>query len=135
MKGLLPTTLLVAALVSASSLAHASFQVGQLFIGHCDSTIGVYDPTSGALVQTLNTAIPGESPYYICTFAITFDGSGNIYALTYGGSPAIVKFDSNGNQLGAYGSAWYTYPLSITHDQAGNIYVGQFQFWALNKNL
>jgi len=126
MKRPLLTTLLVAALASASSLAHASFQVGQVFIGSCNGTISVYDPTSWALLQTLSTALPGQDPTYICNYGITFDGAGNVYATTHSGYGAfVVKFDNNGNQLGTFGSG-YTYPDSILHDQAGNFYVGQF---------
>jgi len=122
MKRLLLATLLV----FASSLSHASFQIGQVFIGHCNGTVDVYDPTSGALMQTLNAALPGQDSTYVCTYGMTFDGAGNVYVTT--ADPyikAVVKFDNNGNQLGTFGSG-YTEVGGILHDQAGNFYVGQF---------
>lgn len=113
-------------LVAVSSMAHAQFQVGQVFVGVLGGTrvIYIYDPTSGAPTGSINTDVIGIFPH---VYDITFDGSGNVYVagVDYFNGGFVMKFDNNGNPLGAFGSG-YTDPVSILHDQAGNFYVSQF---------
>jgi hypothetical protein len=129
-----PTTILVALFVIAllvvatCSVAHASFKVGNVFVGNCRGTVYVYDVT-GALVQTLDATLDdGNIP---CISGITFDGAGNVYVSAYDpadnveGYSNIIKYDSSGNRIGVVIQGW-NYFNSVIHDLAGNFYVGQF---------
>ena len=116
-------TLLLAAVAivftpSGAARADTVFQSGQVFASVGFSTVGVYDPGSGNLLDSL-TDDTGE-PY---TTGSVFDSSGNFYVAddTQGD---ISEFSPTGQALGQFATG-LTNPESMVFDNQGNLYVGQ----------
>ncbi len=95
------------------------FQRGDVFVSLTDGLIQRYSPSSGALLQTLNTGTGTGS--FITGGA--FDRSANFYATAFS-SRSIVRFDANGVRLGEFGSGFNGRPESIIFDADGNAFVG-----------
>lgn len=110
------------------------FQSGQVFASTGNSTVSVYDPSSGNLLTSLtdNTS----EPY---TAGTAWDSHGNLYVAddtvgdisvykpdgtldTEWNNGAFTSGATTGNGVFAYG---LTNPLSIVFDNVGNVYVGQ----------
>lgn len=104
----------IPAILFSSQAMAVPFTLGNVFVSTGAGTVLEYTP-SGTLVQTLNV---GTS--YIT--GSTFDQSGNFYVTRFSNN-AVQKFDSNGNNLGTFGSGYST-PESVVVDASGNIYVG-----------
>jgi hypothetical protein len=71
------------------------------------------------LVQTLNTKTGSSEDT-----GMAFDASGNLYATCFEAN-TVVKFDSNGNLIGTFGSGYNADPESVVVNKSGNIYIGQ----------
>jgi hypothetical protein len=94
------------------------FASGQVFASVGNSTVNVYDPTSGDLVTTLNDGT--NEPY---TAGSAFDADGNFY-VTDDINGTISKYAPDGTFDGTFASG-LTNPLSLVFDNQGNLYVGQ----------
>lgn len=97
----------------------SGFQRGDIFVSLTDGLIQRYSPTSGALLQTLDTATGLGS--FITGGA--FDRNANFYATAFS-TRTVVRFDANGNRLGEFGSGFNGRPESVIFDADGNAYVG-----------
>ena len=95
------------------------FQRGDVFVSLTDGLIQRYSPTTGALLQTLDTGTGLGS--FITGGA--FDRNANFYATAFS-SRTVIRFDSNGNRLGEFGSGYNGRPESVIFDSDGNAYVG-----------
>ncbi len=95
------------------------FQRGDVFVSLTDGLIQRYSPTSGALLQTLDTATGTGS--FITGGA--FDRNANFYATAFS-SRTVVRFDANGVRLGDFGSGFNGRPESVIFDADGNAFVG-----------
>ena len=94
------------------------FAPGQVFASVGGSQVNVYDPTSGALDNTLNDGT--SEPY---PAGSVFDANGNFYvADDINGT--ISKYSPTGAFDGTFASG-LTNPLSLVFDNQGNLYVGQ----------
>jgi uncharacterized protein (TIGR03437 family) len=96
-----------------------SFQRGDVFVSLTDGLIQRYSPTSGTLLQTLDTGTGSGS--FITGGA--FDRNANFYATAFS-SRTVIRFDANGNRLGEFGSGYNGRPESVIFDADGNAYVG-----------
>ncbi len=119
-------TLVVIAMVGVvlppSGVAHADgstvFQSGQVFASVGNSTVNVFDPSSGNVIDSLvdNT---GE-PYTVGT---SFDSKGDLFvADDYAGD--ISEFAPDGTPLPTFATG-LSNPISEVFDNQGNMYVGQ----------
>src|ERR1700730_14745761 len=93
-------------------------QSGQVFASVGNSTVNIYDPSSGNLLNALvdNT----REPY---TAGSAWDANGNFY-VTDDTNGTISEYSPSGAPLPTFASG-LTNPLSLTFDNAGNLYVGQ----------
>jgi len=120
---------IVLALISWSGMAGAqtTVQVGDVVVGTCDTTqantqldeADVYTP-QGQLVTSFHG--PQQNS---CLTGMTFDATGNaqiISAFLGTTNWKILRFDGVGNLLGQAGP--FSSPVSITHDQTGNFFLG-----------
>lgn len=119
------------AVVFATSLlvsAQTPAQVGNLYVGICDGAlqntqqneIDVYDAT-GQFV----TAFHGPSQNS-CLTGMTFDAADHLHVISarFGTqSWNLLEFDNLGNLVASPGP--FNSPISVTHDQAGNLYLGE----------
>lgn len=96
-----------------------AFQRGDVFVSLTDGLVQRYSQTSGALLQTLDTATGSGS--FITGGA--FDRNANFYATAFS-TQTVVRFDTNGTRLGEFGSGYNGRPESIIFDADGNAYVG-----------
>ena len=110
----------VGTLISPGKPASAAtvFQSGQVFASVGNSTVNVYDPTSGDQVTSLNDGL--NEPY---TAGSVFDASGNFYVAD-DLSGDVSEYSPNGTLDGTFASG-LTNPLSLVFDNQGNLYVGQ----------
>ncbi len=97
----------------------SGFQRGDVFVSLTDGLIQRYSPTTGALLQTLDTATGTGS--FITGGA--FDRNANFYATAFS-SRSVVRFDANGVRLGNFGSGFNGRPESVIFDADGNAFVG-----------
>lgn len=102
-----------------SQARQGSFQRGDVFVSLTDGLIQRYSPSTGTLLQTLDTATGAQS--FITGGA--FDRNANFYATAFS-TRTVVRFDANGNRLGEFGSGFNGRPESIIFDADGNAYVG-----------
>ncbi len=93
-------------------------QSGQVFASVGNSTVNIYDPTSGNL---LNALVDNTSEPY--TAGSAWDANGNFY-VTDDTNGTISEYSPSGAPLPTFASG-LTNPLSLTFDNAGNLYVGQ----------
>ena len=115
-------TLLVPNLLSAQVAA-----LGDVYVGTCDGTqantqlneTAIYTP-AGTLRTTFHGPVQNA-----CTTAMTFDSKGNLRVISakFGTqSWQVLEFDNSGGLKSNLGP--FTGPVSVTHDQQGNIYLG-----------
>lgn len=90
-----------------------SFNQGDLLVGTFSGSINRIDPTTGVVLQTINTSSSTEQ--------MCFDSSGNLYVIQGSG---ISKFDTSGNLINAAFVSGLTNPASCVFDIAGDLYVG-----------
>ena len=111
-------TLTLGLLASVLTLpAMAGFITGNVFVGAGNGQVFVYSQT-GTLLQKLSSGLSSE------TTGMALDASGTLYSTNFEAN-AIVKYDSNGNKIGTFGSGFNSHPESILFDKSGNAYVGQ----------
>ena len=103
------------------------YQPGQVFVAGANGGVYVFQP-DGTLLGVMNTGQTLDT-------GMAFDQTGNLYVTTFDGldigNPpvGIVKFDSNANLVGAFGSFppaddSTAFPESILFNLAGNALVG-----------
>jgi hypothetical protein len=108
--------------------AQTSAQVGNLYVGTCDSTltnsqqnaVDVYD-ASGQFVTTFHG--PHQNS---CMNAMTFDAADHVHIISAGiGTQAwnLLEFNNVGNLLSSAGP--FSSPVSVAHDLQGNLYLGE----------
>ena len=111
----------VGTLVSPAKKAGADttvFASEQVFASVGFSTVNVYDPGSGNLINTLTDDT--NEPY---TTGSAFDASGNFY-VTDDLNGDISEFSPDGTPLGQFATGLDN-PLSLVFDNQGDLYVGQ----------
>ena len=96
------------------------FQSGQIFASVGNSSVNVYDPSSGNLLNTLT-----DDTNQDFTVGSAFDANGNFYVAD-DLSGEISEFSSDGTYDGVFASG-LTNPISLVFDNQGNLYVGQQQ--------
>lgn len=110
------------------SLVSGQAQVGNLYVGTCDGSlqntqqneVDVYTP-AGQLV----TAFHGPAQN-ACMTGMAFDSPDHLHIISarfQTQSWNVLEFDNSGHLLSTRGP--FTSPVSITHDQQGNLYLGQ----------
>ena len=110
------------------ALVGAQTQIGNVYVGTCDSVllntqqneVDVYT-ASGQFV----TAFHGPSQN-ACLTSMTFDPANHFHVISASfGTQSwnVLEFDSFGTLLASPGP--FNSPLSVTHDQEGNLYLGQ----------
>ncbi len=111
----------VGTLISPAKKAGASttvFASGQVFASVGFSNVGVYDPSSGNLLNTLTDDTNEQF-----TTGSAFDASGNFYVTDdYAGD--VSEFSPDGTPLGQFATGLVN-PLSLVFDNQGDLYVGQ----------
>jgi uncharacterized protein (TIGR03437 family) len=100
-----------------SSAKQAGFQRGDVFVSLGNGRVQRYSQVTGTLLQTLDTATGS----FVTGSA--FDRSSNFYVTAFA-SRTVIKFDSNGNRVGEFGSGYNGRPESIIFDADGNAFVG-----------
>jgi uncharacterized protein (TIGR03437 family) len=100
-----------------SSAKQSGFQRGDVFVSLGNGNVLRYSQVTGTLLQTLNTATGS----FVTGSA--FDSSSNFYVTAFA-SRTVIKFDSNGNRIGEFGSNYSGSNESIIFDADGNAYVG-----------
>ncbi len=111
----------VGILISPAKKAGASttvFASGQVFASVGFSNVGVYDPSSGNLLNTLTDDTNEQF-----TTGSAFDANGNFY-VTDDYSGDVSEFSPDGTPLGQFATG-LTNPLSLVFDNQGDLYVGQ----------
>ena len=103
---------------SAGADTPAVFSSGQVFASVGSSTVNVYDPMTGDLIDSLNDGT--NEPY---TAGSAFDSNGNFY-VTDDLNGEISEYAPDGTLDDVFASG-LTNPLSLVFDNQGNLYVGQ----------
>ncbi len=96
------------------------FQSGQVFASVGNSTVNVYDPSSGDLVTSLTDATSQDY-----TVGSAFDSSGDFYVAD-DLSGEVSEYSPSGAYTGVFASGLAN-PISLVFDNQGNLYVGQQQ--------
>ncbi len=98
--------------------ADTVFQTGQVFASVGNSTVNVYDPSSGNLLDSLvdNT----DEPYTVDT---AFNSQGDIFVADDVNGD-ISEFAPDGTPLPTFATG-LSNPISMVFDNQGNMYVGQ----------
>jgi sugar lactone lactonase YvrE len=96
------------------------FQSGQVFASVGNSTVNVYDPSSGNLVTSLTDATSQDY-----TVGSAFDSTGDFYVAD-DLSGEVSEYSPNGTYTGVFASGLAN-PISLVFDNQGNLYVGQQQ--------
>jgi hypothetical protein len=122
-------TIIAVGLVCAiSTIMGAQAQVGNLYVGICDGSlqntqqneVDVYD-SAGQFV----TAFHGPSQN-ACLTGMAFDAADHLHIISARFQTQlwnVLEFDNSGQLLSTRGP--FNSPVSITHDQQGNLYLGQ----------
>ena len=115
----------------------APAQVGNVYVGTCDSVllntqqneIDVYDPT-GILVTSFHG--PSQNA---CLTGMTFDTADHLHVISarFGTqSWNLFEFDNFGTVLSSPGP--FNSPTSVTHDLVGNLYLGQGNILKIDRS-
>jgi hypothetical protein len=119
---------MVAMVFVISTFVVAQTQVGNVYVGTCD---GVLQNTQKNEVDVYTaagqfvTAFHGPSQNS-CMTGMAFDGADHLHIISarYGTqSWNLLEFDGFGSLLASPGP--FNSPISVTHDQQGNLYLGQ----------
>ncbi len=102
-----------------SAGADTVFASGQVFASVGNSTVNVYDPSTGALIPP--PLVDNTNEAY--TAGSAFDANGNLY-VTDDTTGNISEYSSTGQPLPTFASGLAN-PLSLVFDNSGNLYVGQ----------
>jgi hypothetical protein len=122
------TAMAIGLVCAISALVGAQTQVGNLYVGTCD---GVLQNTQQNEVDVYNaagqfvTAFHGPSQNS-CLTSMAFDAADHLHIISarFGTqSWNVLEFDSFGALLSSRGP--FNSPISVTHDQQGNLYLGQ----------
>ncbi len=114
-------TVAVGVVISPAKPAGATvFQSGQIFASVGNSTVNVYDPSSGDLVSSLTDATSQDF-----TVGSAFDSSGDFYVAD-DLSGEISEYSPTGAYTGVFASGLAN-PISLVFDNQGNLYAGQQQ--------
>lgn len=114
--------------VSNLASAQAPAQIGNVYVGTCDGASANTQLNETDIYTAQGqfvTALHGPSQNS-CLTGMTFDNSGNLHIISsYFGTQSwhVYEFDNLGTLLSTGGP--FPSPISITHDQAGNFFVGQ----------
>ncbi len=128
MKLILRTAMVIALVLVIANLASAQAQVGNVYVGTCDGAgantqlneLDIYNAT-GQFVTSFHG--PSQNS---CMAGMTFDVADHLRVISASfGTQSwhVLEFDNSGNLLSSPGP--FTSPISITHDQKGNLYLGQ----------
>ena len=128
MKLTFQTVMAIGLVCASSALVSAQTQVGNVYVGTCD---GVLQNTQQNEVDVYTAAGQFVAAFHgpsqnSCMTGMTFDPADRLHIISarFGTqSWNVLEFDGFGTLLSTRGP--FNSPISVTHDQQGNLYLGQ----------